>query len=205
MEAKKSCKLTSVSIGIFWPLQSPCREDVWGQLSIIGPQLISEEVLVQKERDEGGRLRGRDAEDVLGVREQGLWIKQDERKKKLTQHTEGKARTGRALIRMLHIHAAVVCVVSLIKCSAFVLHSLCLREEALPKLCIWHVNTAHYLLLCIHLFKALLWFIATWVQSFILVPIILGSLGPSLRLESVVTLNGVGAYSQCRSNVLVYM
>lgn len=37
-------------------LQSPCREDVWGQLSIIGPQLISEEVLVQEERDEGGEV-----------------------------------------------------------------------------------------------------------------------------------------------------
>lgn len=28
--------------------QSPCREEVWGQLSIIGPQLISEEGLMQE-------------------------------------------------------------------------------------------------------------------------------------------------------------
>lgn len=29
-------------------LQSPCSEEVWGQLSIIGPQMISEEGLMQE-------------------------------------------------------------------------------------------------------------------------------------------------------------
>lgn len=32
----------------FLALQSPCREEVWGQLSIIGPQLISEEGLIEE-------------------------------------------------------------------------------------------------------------------------------------------------------------
>lgn len=50
--------------------QSPCREDMWGQLSIIGPQLISEEGLIQ-ERERGG-IRRRDAEEILGVREQSV-------------------------------------------------------------------------------------------------------------------------------------
>lgn len=30
--------------------QSPCREEVWGQLSIIGPQMISEEGLMQERK-----------------------------------------------------------------------------------------------------------------------------------------------------------
>lgn len=52
MEAKKSCKLTSVSIGIFWPSRAPCGEEVLGQLSLIGPELISEEGLVQEREHE---------------------------------------------------------------------------------------------------------------------------------------------------------
>lgn len=40
----------------FLALQSPCREVVWGQLSIIGPQLINEEGLTQeRESDEKKR------------------------------------------------------------------------------------------------------------------------------------------------------
>lgn len=53
----------------FLALQSPCREEAWGQLSIIGPRLISEEGLM-RERERG--MRRRDAEEILGVREQGL-------------------------------------------------------------------------------------------------------------------------------------
>lgn len=49
--------------------QSPCREEVWGQLSIIGPQLISEE---GAHAGESREREGGDAEEILEVREQGL-------------------------------------------------------------------------------------------------------------------------------------
>lgn len=54
-------------------LQSPCREELWGQLSIIGPQMISKEDLMPEEEEEEGGV-----EDVRGMKEQGIGIKQEE-------------------------------------------------------------------------------------------------------------------------------
>lgn len=55
MEAKKSCKLTSVSISIFWPSRAPVGRRCGGQPSIIGPRLINEEGLTQQRERERAR------------------------------------------------------------------------------------------------------------------------------------------------------
>lgn len=57
----------------FLALQSPGREEVLGQLSIIGPRLISEEGQPQ-EKERRMRERERDAEEMLAVSEQGLMV-----------------------------------------------------------------------------------------------------------------------------------
>lgn len=65
MEAKKSCKLTSVSISIFWPSRAPVGRRCGGQPSIIGPRLINEEGLTQQRERES--VRG--VEGVEGLEE----------------------------------------------------------------------------------------------------------------------------------------
>lgn len=57
MEAKKSCKLTSVSISIFWPSRAPVGRRCGGQRSIIGPRLINEEGLMQEGEREGNKKK----------------------------------------------------------------------------------------------------------------------------------------------------
>ncbi len=68
----------------FLALQSPCREEVWGQLSIIGPQLISEEGLVQEKE---GNKRKRCWTDRRSERARPL-SQTGEGRKKLTKHTK---------------------------------------------------------------------------------------------------------------------
>lgn len=85
----------------FLALRSPCREEVWGQLSIIGPQLISEEGLMrEREGDERKRCWG----DIRSERAGPLNHTGGEAGEKLTKHTEGKDGAGSVLIHVLHIH-----------------------------------------------------------------------------------------------------
>lgn len=87
MKAKKSCKLTSVSISIFWPSRAPVARRCGGQLSIIGPHLISE-----RGAHAGARGERLEDDEILEVREQGHWIKQEEKKERKWQNTENKGR-----------------------------------------------------------------------------------------------------------------
>lgn len=107
----------------FLALQSPCREKVQGQLSIIGPQLINEEWLTQ-ERERV--MRRWDAKEILGVREQGLWVKQEKTEERNWQNTQMKKEgAGGALIHVLHIHdCCCVCIPALSLSAIFALSSL---------------------------------------------------------------------------------
>lgn len=146
----------------FLALQSPCREEVRGQLSIIGPQLISEEGLIQeRERDEKKRCWG----DIRSERERPLNRTGGEGRQKLTKHTEGWSREWANtcvayswwLLR-LHPHSlCCLCSLSTLYCSSPRVHlsciHLCLGVESWLKICNRHVNPIHYLLFCIHLFN----------------------------------------------------
>lgn len=95
MEAKKSCKLTSVSISIFWPSRAPVGRRCGGQPSIIGPRLINEEGLTQQRERESVRWVGGG-----GVRRK--W--RDSTASANPSGGEKVTETWSALIHALHIH-----------------------------------------------------------------------------------------------------
>lgn len=125
MEAKKSCKLTSVSISIFWPSRAPVGRRCGGQPSIIGPRLINEEGLTQqKEREragEGGMESG-------GVRRK--W--RDSTASVNPSGGEKVTETWSALIHALHIHERRR-VPSLAFCAAIFALRYCLSLQMHPR------------------------------------------------------------------------
>lgn len=86
MEAKKSCKLTSVSISIFWPSRAPVGRRCGGQPSIIGPLLINEEGLTQQREGESVRRRrgwrGKKKMKIFNSVGESVWRRESDRNMK---------------------------------------------------------------------------------------------------------------------------
>lgn len=75
-------------------LQSPCREELWGQLSIIGPQMISKEDFMP-ERERGGVLKMYEEWKSRG-------FKQEE--ERIWQNRKRKGKCSGEQTHVLHIH-----------------------------------------------------------------------------------------------------
>lgn len=82
----------------FWPSWAPVWGRCGGQLSIIGPQMISEEGLLQERGGRGG-WGGGDAKEILGVRE----MRRDEGWEKLTKSGEKRMESGVCCIFMIAV------------------------------------------------------------------------------------------------------
>lgn len=69
--------------------QSPSKEEVWGQLSLIGPQLISAEGLLQ-EGERGDEEKKRCWREFRSERAGPLNQTEGKEREKLTKHREAK-------------------------------------------------------------------------------------------------------------------
>lgn len=142
----------------FLALQSPCREEVWGQLSIIGPQLswLVKRGSCRRER-EGGGWRRRDAEEMLEVREQGLWFKG----RWNWQNIQKRMERGEVRIHVLHIHDGPFYSILFISTCASALYSCCVSGCRKHDWIMCTRHTMHYFLFCTRLLKGFLWFLTT--------------------------------------------